>query len=105
MATPESHVKRTVKPLLDAHKAFHNWPVPAGYGKPFLDCFGCSKGRFFAIETKARGEKLTPRQGLTKEEVEAAGGIVFVIGEEVYEDSTGTEVYSGMMELETWLKQ
>ena len=105
MATPESRVKKVVKVLLDEHKAYHNWPVPVGYGRPFLDCFACAKGRFLAIETKAPGEELTPRQGITKDEVEAAGGIVFVIGETVYEDAADGSFYSGMLELETWLKQ
>lgn len=104
MATPESHVKKVTKKLLDDHKAYHNWPVPMGYGTPFLDCFGCCRGKFFAIETKAPGQTLTPRQGLTKEQVEAAGGKVFVIGEErSYPAGPAVHEFSGMDELEQWL--
>lgn len=99
--TPEGKVKQLVKRMLDEHKAFHNWPVPTGFGVPVLDCFGCHRGRAFMIETKAPGERLTPRQEFTKEQFEAAGGRVFVIGEEATPNAT--HPYSGMFELEAWL--
>jgi penicillin-binding protein-related factor A (putative recombinase) len=41
-------------------------PVPSGYGESTLDYIGCYKARFFAIETKKPGGKLTPRQQNTK---------------------------------------
>ena len=65
--TPEGKVKADVKaflmerrvasmskPCLDAVGYYHMY-VPSGYGDPALDFTGCYKGRFFSIETKARG--------------------------------------------------
>jgi hypothetical protein len=102
--TPEGKVKHQVKQLLDAAGAWHNWPVPGGYGIPMLDCVGCIDGFFFAIETKAPGQHLTPRQEFTKAQMEAAGAKVFIIGEKVIERDPDTW-YSGMQELEEWLKE
>jgi|SRR5262245_5582552 len=101
--TPEGRVKDKVKELLDEAGAYHNWPVPGGYGIPTLDCFGCHRGMFFAIETKAPGKHLTPRQEFTKSQMELAGAVVFVIGESV--ETNPDTWYSGMAELEEWLKR
>ena len=101
MSTPESKVKKKVKALLDQHGAWHNWPVPVGYGVPMLDCVGCYHGRFFAIETKAEGAVLTPRQEFTKEQIEFAGGRVFVITGGPNENNPDT--WAGWNELHTWL--
>lgn len=102
--TPEGKVKTQVKRLLDEAGAWHNWPVPGGYGIPMLDCVGCINGFFFAIETKAPGQHLTPRQEFTKAQMEAAGAKVFIVGEKVIERDPDTW-YSGMQELEDWLKE
>jgi len=105
--TPESKVKQQVKSLLDEHGAWHNWPVPAGYGIPMLDAVGCHRGDFFAIETKAPGQKLTPRQEFTKAQMELAGAMVFVVGEDQrqVENDPDTWYYTGMDQLEAWLKR
>lgn len=104
---PEAIVKKAVKALLHEHKAWFNMPVPTGYGVPMLDFVGCHRGKFFAVETKAPGEKLTPRQEYTKAQMEAAGGKVFVVGREVirrtHPGGVSFESYSGMVELEAWL--
>lgn len=102
--TPEGKVKKQVKAVIKAYEQYlyGEWPVPGGYGKSGLDFNGCFLGRYFAIETKAPGKELTPRQELTKSRIEAAGGKVFVIG------SDGTSRiehwYSGIDELEHWFK-
>lgn len=101
MATPEGKVKAKVKKLLDKYGAYHHWPVQTGYGAACLDCHGCHCGIYFAVETKAPGKKLTPRQKLTKEEIEDAGGTVFVVGEKHIEERN---TYSGLEYLESWLK-
>lgn len=91
--TPEGKVKAAVKKVLtqSIHSGIYfNMPVPTGYGTPMLDFVGCYHGRFFAIETKARGKKPTRRQSLTIEQMREAGGVVFVI------DGDTTE-------LENWL--
>lgn len=96
--TPEGKVKKRVKAIIetralqDGTRIYTNWPVPIGYGESTLDCIGCHRGQFFAIETKAPGKKLTPRQQMVKELMVEAGARVFVID--------GDE---GCQELWTWL--
>lgn len=99
--TPEGKVKLKVKAMLTEFKAYQHWPVLTGYGAPTLDCIGCYHGLYFAVETKAPGKHLSPRQELTKSEIEAAGGIVFVIGE--YEGEGYPGGYSGLQDLKQWL--
>lgn len=78
--TPEGKVKKQVKALLSTYKdLYQEWPVPGGYGKSGLDAHCCYRGRYFAIETKAPGKKLTPRQELAAAYINQAGGAVFVI--------------------------
>jgi hypothetical protein len=50
-----------------------------GMGAATLDCLGSWHGRFFGIETKAPGKKLTARQKVTAEAIIAAKGWVIVI--------------------------
>lgn len=79
-ATPEAKVKRRVSQLLKAAKGvYYFMPVQTGYGSPTLDYLGCSRGRAFAIETKAPGKVPTTRQKAIIKEMEAAGMKVFVI--------------------------
>jgi hypothetical protein len=99
--TPEGRVKVQVKGMLKEHRAYQFWPVQTGMGKRTLDCLGTHRGRFFAIETKAPGAKLTPPQELIRQEIQLAGGTVFVIGET--ESETDPYKYSGLAELEAWL--
>lgn len=79
--TPEGTVKTKVKRVLNNYGAYHHWPVQNGMGSPTLDCIGCYNEKFFAIETKAPGEKPTPRQELTIEDIRSCNsrGKVFVI--------------------------
>lgn len=58
---------------------YYNFPVPAGYGTPTLDCLGCYNGMFFAIEFKAPGKKPTPRQSLCIQQMQEAGAAVFIV--------------------------
>ena len=92
MTTPENKVKEKVKKVLKAHGAYWHMPVQNGMGAPSLDFIGCYFGRYYAIETKAGNKQPTPRQKLTIESIQAAGGEVFVINEE-----------TGVGELELWL--
>lgn len=78
--TPESKVKKKVSKYLDTlPKCWYNMPVPSGYGRPMLDYIGCLDGRAFAIETKAPGAKLSPRQEGMVEDMARSGMVVFVI--------------------------
>lgn len=105
-ATPEGKVKKLVRemlnPYVESHGLYYNMPVPTGYGEPMLDFVGIHRRLGFMIETKAPGEKLKPRQQLTRDRVLAAGGKVFVVGE--FANPEGYEYpYSGMKELARWL--
>lgn len=111
--TPEGKVKARVKKVLKEFEAYQHWPVQAGYGKPCLDCHGCYNGLYYAVETKAPGKNLTPRQTQTVEEIVDAGGKVFIIGrykqgQEIGGRGTGifcNEEYSGLAELRKWLEE
>lgn len=94
--TPEGRVKTAIKAVIAAvqekEPVYVNWPVPVGYGESTLDCIGCHRGRFFAIEAKAPGKKPTPRQVFIAERMQEAGATVFVI-----------DGMKGCMELWAWL--
>jgi hypothetical protein len=77
--TPEARVKDKIKKVLKAYGAYWHMPVQSGLGAPSLDFVGCVRGRFYAVEAKAKGKKPTPRQNITIMEMERAGGRVFVI--------------------------
>lgn len=74
--------------------AYWHMPVQNGMGAPSLDFICCLNGLYFAIETKAEGKMMTPRQDKTAEEIRAAGGKVFVVA--------GT---NGLDNLHTWLQE
>jgi hypothetical protein len=83
-STPEGKVKALVKRLLkemkeEGYPVYYHMPVQNGMGSPTLDFVGCAHGFYFAIETKAPGKELTPRQETTKNEIEKAKGMVFVV--------------------------
>lgn len=75
----EATIKKAVKKRLNELGAYHHWPVQNGMGSPCLDCHGCFKGIYFAIETKRPSKKPTARQQITMDEIKQAGGIVLII--------------------------
>ena len=78
--TPEGKVKAAVKKVLAKYpESYWRWPVPYGYGHSGLDCYGCHYGWFVSIETKAPGEKPTPRQTQDIREINIARGKAFVV--------------------------
>ena len=92
-STPEGKVKKKIKKLLDnTLDLYYKMPVPSGYGKSGLDFHGCFRGSYFAIEAKAPGKEPTKLQEDTMRRIEAAGGVVFVISEDV-----------GLQMLDAWL--
>lgn len=95
MATPEHKVKRVVTKALKQYDLYYEMPVPSGYGKSGLDYHGCINGKYFAIETKAPGGKLTPRQKLCVRQITQSGGKVFIIDDVECEALT---------ELKEWLQ-
>jgi hypothetical protein len=84
--TPEGRVKRRVSQILKrAEKCYYFMPVQTGYGSPTLDYLGCSRGRAFAIETKAPGKLPTKRQEAIIKEMQATDMKVFVIDGQPYQ--------------------
>lgn len=80
MTTPEGRVKDKVKKCLAQWQDIYKFmPVLNGMGAPSLDFLLAVRGHFLAIETKAPGKKMTPRQETTAAEIRAAGGTVLVI--------------------------
>lgn len=81
--TPEGKIKAKVKRELDKLAALYRFmPVQNGMGAPSLDFLLCAGGWFIAIETKAQGKALTPRQLDTKAKIEASHGLVFVVNDD-----------------------
>lgn len=92
--TPEGKIKAKLNARLRTLKVTWRFmPVTSGYGMQALDYLLCVNGHFVAIETKARGKKPTPRQRLTIDAINQAGGMVFVI-------STDEEIDSCIQTLE-----
>jgi hypothetical protein len=78
MSTPEGKVKDLLKRRFRAAfpSVYLFMPVQNGLGAPALDFYGIVDGFAFAIETKKPGGKLTSRQEITKQTIEAAGAFV-----------------------------
>jgi hypothetical protein len=81
--TPEGCVKKQLKSWLNSQRVLHFWPVPTGYGSPMLDCFGSYRGRFFAVEVKAPGNRPTPRQQAAMSNISHKGGAPAFWGDSV----------------------
>lgn len=82
--TPEGKVKRRLREKLkELPKRYVFMPVQSGLGASTLDYLCCINGHFVGIETKKPNGKLppkmTPRQEIVAAEIEAAGGIVFLV--------------------------
>lgn len=109
----EALVKNHVKNLLKRYGVYFFMPVQTGYGAKTLDFICSHQSRFFAVETKAPGKHLTPKQQLIREEIEEAGGKVFVVGGRYEQGDHHLEPpnhrpvlkkrFSGMEALEGWL--
>ena len=91
----EAKVKEIVKDLLKKHHAQFYMPVPGGYGvRGVHDFIGCSRGRYFTVETKAEGvDKMSEFQKDFARKVRAAEGMVFLVN--------GSS--DGLEQLEAWL--
>lgn len=77
--TPEGKVKERLKKLLKRYNVYWHCPVMNGMGSPTLDFICCHCGYYFAIETKAPGQKPTKRQELTMASMAEAGAFVFTV--------------------------
>ncbi len=90
-ATPEAAVKIKVRKLLNECGAYYFSPVQVGFGARTLDFLGCHSGRFFSIETKAPGKKMTEQQLSIADRMLRSGARVF-------------EISGDLGELEAWLR-
>ncbi len=80
MTTPEGAIKAKVDRALKKLPRYYKFkPVQNGMGAPGLDYYCSVNGVFIGIETKVPGKNPTPRQCQTIKEIEAGGGVVFVI--------------------------
>ena len=78
--TPEGRVKAAINVILSqAKNVWWFMPVQNGMGKATLDYIGSHYGRAFAIEAKAPGKSLTPRQENTIRDMRKAGVTAFVV--------------------------
>lgn len=79
--TPEGKVKAAINKILDMYGTalYRFMSVPNGYGKSTLDYLCIFHGRGFAIEAKKKDGKPRSRQEGIIEDIELAGGPVFVI--------------------------
>jgi hypothetical protein len=75
----EASVKKAVKERLEEIGAYQHWPVQYGWGKRTLDCIGCYRSLYFAVETKKPGKLPTLNQKTTMQQIQDAGGLVFVV--------------------------
>ena len=96
--TPEGRVKVKVKKILDGLGAYHFPAATHGYGRSGVpDFVGCYKGKFFAIECKANGNKPTALQEREITKIREAWGVALVIDETNVETLT-TQLLEGMNE-------
>ena len=80
MSTPEGRTKALInRALKTLPRCYKFMPVQSGYGAKTLDYLLCVNGHFVAIEAKAPGKTYTPLQLVHADEIEAAGGYVFLV--------------------------
>ena len=80
--TPEGKVKAQVKKILAEFGAYYAMPVSGGFGNAGTpDFLVCIRGKFLAIETKAKGNKPTALQEAAMQKIREAGGRALVIDE------------------------
>jgi len=79
MLTPEGRVKKKLRALLDEVGVYYFMPATGGYGRSGVpDIVGCMNGKFFAIECKAPGGKVTALQHREINKIIMAQGVAFV---------------------------
>jgi pantoate kinase len=80
--TPEGKVKDKIKKILKAHNVYYAMPMGTGYGNAGVpDFLCCARGGFVAVEAKANGGQVTALQQKNLSEIEASGGISWVVDE------------------------
>lgn len=86
MPTPEKKVKTAILRILNKYNVWYCMPATGGYGRSGIpDFLCCFKGKFIAIEAKAKGNNTTPLQERELLAIEAAGGIALLVNEDLLE--------------------
>lgn len=81
-STPEKAVKAKVKAVLESEGVYYFMPPANGYGRAGIpDFIICVNGLFFAIETKANGNKPTALQIREIETIRRNNGVAVVVDE------------------------
>ena len=92
--TPEGKVKDKIKKILKAHNIYYAMPHGAGFGNAGVpDFLCCVEGNFVAIEAKASEGKVTLLQQKNLNDIEASGGMAWVINE------------NNILMFELWIKE
>lgn len=79
MLTPEGRVKKQLRAVLDEIGVYYFMPATGGYGRSGVpDIVGCAAGKFFAIECKAPGGKVTALQHREINKIIMEQGVAFV---------------------------
>ena len=80
--TPEGKVKDAIKKVLNENDIWYFMPAANGFGKVGVpDFICCWKGKFLAIEAKAKGKReyTTANQNIRIEEIRSARGWALVV--------------------------
>jgi len=81
--TPEGAVKKKVTIILKELGAYYFYPVTGGFGRSGVpDIICCLRGNFVGIECKAGDNKATALQLKNLEDIQAAGGLAFIVNED-----------------------
>ena len=76
----EKRFENQVRRYLDSIGAWHLKTISNGYQRAGIpDLLICYKGRFIAVELKARKGKATPLQEYELKRIRSAGGLAFVL--------------------------
>jgi hypothetical protein len=104
--TPEGKVKKAVKESLKEIGAWYHMPVQQGFGTQCLDFRGYTMtGLPFEIETKAEGNKPTPRQTAYALELIGRGVPVYLVSGVEEARAIGARIKTAGASLETWQRQ
>jgi hypothetical protein len=77
--TPENRVKKKATTLLKSLDAYYFFPATGGYGRSGVpDIVGSYMGKFFGIECKKPGGKVTALQQRELDNITASGGVAFM---------------------------
>lgn len=81
-ATGEVKVKKRIRKMLEASKAYFAMPVGSGYGNSGVpDFLVCHKGQFIGIEAKSGTGVTTTLQDHNLKQIRDAGGKTLIINE------------------------